>query len=369
METIDYTYKLLELDLCKVNSQILTLEGNEYSNQSLDKYQKNLFKLFEKVSSELTKFKNEPLPSSEFDFLKNCLYLISLSVQFLEDSVLNTIPYETVYCLEKALKEWTEDDFTFVTSLQRNQYAFDPSLSIDPSSTFQVIKYRFAIQFEKKLIQICIPKHEVNDYFFSIVLYHELAHYIDLKFKITESLLLEEEEEEEEEDYQGREQKENHLREYFADVFSSQYISDKFLNYLEYNAIQDGESITHPSTSDRMELIEDFVSGDNMDNKLLNDLKKATKDITGKELKIRHENINGETDFFDFIPPIIENDKQLHGLLIKGWDIWINERDKYDETNLFKIYTYINNLIEKSISNYMVQNAWDKQKSESDVSK
>ncbi len=362
MEDFDFNYNLLELDLCKVNSQKLTLEGNEYSNPSLDDYQKNLFLLFEKVKNEVLNLKEESCDLHEFNFLRSCLSLISISVQFLEDSVLNIIPYETVYCLEKALQEWTDDDLTFVTSLARNQYAFDPSLSIDSDSIFELIKHRFGVVFKKRLIQICIPKHEVNDYFFSIVLYHELAHCIDLKYKITESIMLEEHIN----GHQEQEERENHLREHFADVFSAQYIGDKFLNYLEYNAINDGESFTHPSTGARMELIEDFV--DQADNKLLNDLKKATKNITGKELKIRYEELNDETDFFNFIPPIIENDKQLHGLLINGWDIWIEKRSSYNEKDPFKVYTYINNLIEKSISNYMVQNAWNKQKDHYHVS-
>lgn len=351
-------YALFELELCKVHNQLKALEGNEYSNKYLDSYQQNIFKLFQKISTPF-----DVTDLSELTFRGDCLSIISQSFQFLEDSVLNVIPYETVFCLDKILKEWEVDDYILVTSFKRNKYSFDPSLSLDTSTTFTGIKYTFTdIKFQRKLIQISIPKHDVNDYFFSIVLYHELAHYIDLKFKITESLM-----NEEYSDLEGieKEKQENHLREHFADIFASQYIGDAFPNYLESKALEDGESLTHPSTSRRIELIHNFIDEEKSD--LFDSLNKATKLTTGKELKIRYEPISKIEDFYNFIPPVIENDKQLHGLFVAGWEIWMGEDDndkkvKFNEENSNKIYKYINNLIEKAISNYMVKSIWDKAK-------
>ena len=45
-------------------------------------------------------------------------------------------------------------------------------------------------------------------------------------------------------------------------------------------------------------------------------------------------------------------------MFVAGWDIWINHRDRFQEADQFKVYLYLNNLIEKSISNYMITQSW-----------
>ena len=351
---MDEKFKLLELELCKVCNQLDSLKGNDYSNPSLETYQENLFQLFDKISFEIHNKKNELLTlSAELDLLTRCLAFISLSVQFLEDSVFNYIPFETVFCLEKALKDWVDDELTIVTSLKKDSFGFDPSLSIDKSAIFQIISARFEINFSKKLIQIAIPKHDISDYFFSVVLYHELAHFIDMKYKISESILLVEYPDIEEED---EEKKLNHIREHFADLFCAQYIDDCFLKYLLHVAEYDGESYTHPSTGDRIDVVEDFIS--ETPNDIVTQIIKATKEISNKEIKKRYSKLKSYDDFYNYIPPIIESDAQLHGLFIAGWDIWFNHREKIAEKNIIKSFKYLNNLIEKSISNYMVTTQW-----------
>lgn len=83
-------------------------------------------------------------------------------------------------------------------------------------------------------------------------------------------------------------------------------------------------------------------------------------------MQVRFEKIeNKYKDFYDYIPPIIETDAQLHGLFIAGWDIWLNHKDNFSEEKHSKIYAYLNNLIEKSISNYMITSKWNNNVSKS----
>lgn len=351
------TFKLLELELCKVYNQLNSLKGNEYSNISLENYQTNLFLLFDKISYEIHNNKSNLLKEpTEIDLLYRCLAFISLSIQFLEDSVFNYIPFETVFCLEKVLKDWVDEDLTFVTSLKKDSFGFDPSLSIDKNSMFQIIEGRFEIKFSNKLIQISIPKQDVSDYFFSVVLYHELAHYIDMKFRISESILLQEYPEIEKE--VDKEKKLNHIREYFADIFCAQYIEECFLKYLKLRAENDGESDTHPGTSDRIEVVEDFI--DKKENIIVSQIKTATEAISGKKIKIRYKKLASYQDFFNFVPPIISSDEELHGLFIAAWEIWFEKREQVPGKDIIKTFRYLNNLIEKSISNYMVTTQWNK---------
>ena len=117
----------------------------------------------------------------------------------------------------------------------------------------------------------------------------------------------------------------------------------------------DSSSETHPSTTDRLKVVEDFLSG--RENIIIDDFQKVLNSVLNKQFEIRFE-IPKQEDFFNYIPPIIENDKQLHGLFVAGWDIWIHHRDRFEEKNQFNIYLYLNNLIEKSISNYMIKQSW-----------
>ena len=309
---------LLELNLCKVHNQLQTLVGNEYSNPSLDSYQNNLFQLFNKVEQSIQSLA-QGQKKEDADLLADTLAFISLSIQFLEDSTINQIPFETLFCLEQALKDWVDAEYTFVTSLNKEEYYFDPSLSLE-DSLFELIERHFDIRFANRLIQISIPRHEVNDYFFNVVLYHELGHFIDLKHSISESFIYQEYPKL---TFEESITKSNHYREYFADLFAAQYVDRNVCRYLSYEAPLDSSSATHPSTQERLLVVEDFLNG--RSNPIVDDFQKALKSILNKQFEIRFA-LPKQEDFFDYVPPIIHSDQQLHGLFVAGWDIWINQR-------------------------------------------
>lgn len=352
--------RFLELELCKIRRQLDSIKGNEYSDRVLDEYQRCLFLLFNNMEAKILASieSNEPLGYylAEFSF-------ITSSIQFLEDSVFNILPYETVYCLRKALRDWVEEDLIIVTSLNKtDNYAFNPKLSYRMDDFFTTVKSDFGVEFTSRLLQISLPKQDVTDYFFSVVLYHELAHFIDYEKEITEGIM-----EMKFPELEGRERQKklNHYREHFADLFSAQYIHQAFIYYLDLRAANDGENFTHPATYDRIEVVNAFLEEE--DNEISGHIQVAVENVTKQKLSIRHELIEEKyQDFYDYLPPVIENDAQLHGLFIAGWDIWLNHKEKFPEKNPTKIYAYLNNLIEKSISNYMVTSKWNANVSEQD---
>jgi dCTP deaminase len=72
----------------------------------------------------------------------------------------------------------------------------------------------------------------------------------------------------------------------------------------------------------------------------------------------------GIADFIGLIPPVILNAAQLHGVLNSAWLVWLNEREKMlgrlNTEDNSKCYSAINNLVEKSIGNYITIQQWNK---------
>ena len=96
-------------------------------------------------------------------------------------------------------------------------------------------------------------------------------------------------------------------------------------------------------------------------------LDEATKKTTlGKFLKIRYNEYNFD-DFINLLPIVIENENQLSYLYIKAWELWNNYNRDFENQNNFvvdlkpsKRYEIINNLIEKSINNFITTESWKK---------
>ena len=70
-------------------------------------------------------------------------------------------------------------------------------------------------------------------------------------------------------------------------------------------------------------------------------------------------------DLYNFLPLIIQNERQLHGLIPLAWDVWQGDWTPFQENMNMgelpkpdRIYTVLNNLIEKSIGNYIVVKKW-----------
>jgi hypothetical protein len=160
---------------------------------------------------------------------------------------------------------------------------------------------------------------------------------------------------------------ESHVAEYFCDLFASQYIGYSSGHYLDYIAGNNGVSPTHPATHNRNDLVRKFLDN-SAQSFTLNKIKKSIVSITNNELDIRYERFETE-DFLNLTPYEVENVKQLHYLFTYGWDIWLERRHEIEKKNNMrfslsgrKAYGIINNLIEKSIGNYIVETNWQKNK-------
>ena len=180
---------LLRLHLAQAGKSLQKAKNNNYSDQEKQRYQDNLTNLYQQIVETVN---NQKTVSDDFCFeQKRVLDFIYKSLEFLDSSTLNLIPYETVECLKSALKDWTKptEKYIIVTSLINGIYdfSFDPTL-VEVDGQYREFKQKYNIEFTGRLVQINIPKALSRDYLASVVHYHELGHFIDTKYAVTDSL-------------------------------------------------------------------------------------------------------------------------------------------------------------------------------------
>lgn len=362
---------LLNLHLSQTEIFIEKSKNYSYSDLDKKKYQENLNLLFLAVKSSISSTSD---PASMFEKQEHLSFICN-SLEFLKDSTLSSMPFEVVNCLNEAMHDWIDQEFIIVTSLNNNTLAFsyDPTLALE-DFVYQSMDIQYGITFEKRLVQINLPLILSRDYFSLVVLYHELGHFIDLKYRISKIAAIELNSLSDVDfaQYQhylvgGKNEKEileDHLAEYFCDIFAAQYIgksSNYYLQYLTKNS--DRASFSHPSTLNRVKIVDDFIH--NVDNPIVNFIKKITINRSSRDLIKRHEDIYSD-EFYNFLPLEIDNTKKLHGVYAYAWEIWLQGADNFKanagltgEFTYDNAYKVLNNLVEKSIGNYFVVKNWE----------
>lgn len=350
-------YKTIELQLLQLEESFSKSRSNIYSDNKKETHFKELHKLFKAIKkSDYVSFSLNDL-HTHFEVLN----YIFKGLEYLDNSTLNIIPYEIVNCLQLALEDWVKkENFIIVTSLSNKNLDF--YFESDNNEEFfenlnSYISSFYSLKITHRLIKISLPKVISRDYLSIVVLYHELGHFVDIELNVSNKLLMKKygfSNPQNEEQYVYL----NHRREYFADLFAAQYINDASNLYLNYISSNSGDSITHPATSKRISIVDKFLSNNICDELSLFN---SVLQISGPDqLKIRHKIINiNKSDFQKLIPQTILNKEELHSIYKLGWDFW-NTSDKNFLKN-FKSrqkYHIINNLIEKSISNFTIIQSW-----------
>jgi hypothetical protein len=350
-------YKTVELQLLQLEEAFSKSRSNIYSDKKKEDHFKELYDLFNAI-------KNSDYKNSSIAELNNYSFLITYiftGIEYLDNSTLNITPYEIVSCLEHALGDWiVKDNFIIVTSLSNKKTDFYLETN-DNNELFKMIndliKNSFNLQLTHRLIKISLPKVLSRDYLSCVVLYHELGHFIDHELNISKKLLLNKyavnnPQDKEQEIYL------NHTMEYFADLFAAQYIDNASNLYLNYIAFSQEDSSTHPATSKRIEVVDKFLS-DKKCPEILN-FNMVLKASGSPEIKKRYKLIElKKSDFLKLIPQNIKNKEELHYIFKLGWEFWNNSEINFLKTfkNRQK-YHIINNLVEKSISNYTITTKW-----------
>ncbi len=344
----------IELSIAQLERSLEKSAENKYSDPRKRRFAGNLYNLFTLIKAE----DRSGYSLTQLQTTKKYVDFIYSHLTFLDFSTLTVIPYELVSCLEQALEEWIPNgNYIVVTSLESDllSYMVNGAYALD-EPLFLEIETRYNISFENRLIQIMLPKHYVRDYLVNVVLYHELGHFIDYKYSISELTVTKK--------YLrsnlSRDEFEhltNQYMEYFADIFAAQYVAASSNHFLNYIAHKHPKSFTHPATDDRIKMVEDFLSGTK--NDIIHDLEVTLGAVSPiKNFAFRSVNLDNN-DFFNLIPMEL-NENEIHSVFVLGWDIWLDNtselRTKFDSFTAYKI---INNLIEKSLSNHFVNKHWN----------
>lgn len=348
----------LNLLINQIHEQFSSSRSNVYSDKKRDDHFINIYDVF--ISIKKLNDENQ-INTADFSTFKEILYYIISDLQYLDSSTLNVIPYEIVSCLELALNDWiSTTNFILTTHLSNSFtdfYFFGNNNSEYFTQINNFLTTKSITTFKYRLIKITLPKTLSRDYLSSVVLYHELGHFIDFEYNFSERLLLKNNPTI---DFLNLtlEKQLNHFKEFFADLFAAQYISDASNQYLSEITIDDLDCHTHPKTSERIRVVDKFLK--NEDEKIINDFKEILLPF-GKELKIRFEEKDSTTsNFFNFVPEIIESDEQLHYIYKTGWTIWKDETNpSFNGIPERQKYQMLNNLIEKSISSFFLLKNWN----------
>lgn len=286
---------------------------------------------------------------------------IASVTQFLQGSTSKRVPYEIAYCLKDACLSWSTKRPLITTSLSPDLYRGFYFLGVNPAF-YSLTKVYFGIEFEADLVQISMPEIYRTKPLFCTALYHELGHYVDVHREITsKSLLIEDIKWElpgvSQQSWANETLQRNHRMEYFADLFSAMYCGDAGRSFLMDFAGSDGPSMTHPSTSDRAKVVEDFLNG--RENHVVALFQQTLKSLGMPPLEQHFDAPALERPFENLRPCETTTMREVHGLFNSGWFFlkrqWENRSENWATMEDDRVEVVANDLLEKSIRNFMIR--------------
>jgi hypothetical protein len=273
--------------------------------------------------------------------------------RYLSGSTTKESPYEIEYCLKAALRTRTTREFLITTALTEDQnFHFLPS---DPWQFIKKTITRFdAKGFDALLVQLGVPKIYSHKPIYCIPLYHELGHFVDFTTGITQFSLLKN---------PGLHPTNLfHRREHFADLFAACYVGSSSIRTLETIALGAAASLTHPATTDRVALVNKFLTGQT--GGLIDAFQHSLSLLGGVPLSVVYRAPDVKQPFDDIRPYHIADSPELHGIFESAWTYLADALDNrsppwvkpaFSESEIERV---VNDLAEKSIRNMSIRERW-----------
>lgn len=365
-------------------AQMLNLWDRVSSIPFSDDRKKTYVKQLDTIINGLARIDFQSIHPRDIQQYQDVIFFLYRSLEFLNNSTLNHTPWEMIYVLEAALGEWLKDDDSYlVTTFLGNpirRYSFDQFLAIN-QLIYDNIFSLFDLKFSQRLIQINLPYSQYREYLTNVILFHELGHFIDVKYKISEELSfaileahprLPSSEKEELEGYfpslrSGtteisplKKQLVSYCQEYFADLFAAQYVGESCNFHLDYLDPRSSSiaNTSHPDSEHRIENVNSFLEG--RTNFILSQLSRIIPLLTEKEISIRYKEPNPDA-IQSLFPAELQSIEEVYGLFPACWKIYLNDTDNISVKNRIappfsktQLYNIVNSLLEKSIGNYIV---------------
>lgn len=355
---------LLDTNLRLLDGKLRTLHDSAYFDRRVLKYVAALRAIIEQLV--------DPKLGIDDDVRLFVSAQVWQATEFVAGSAPSLQPYEMVYGLQLAVDEW------FVG--QKQPIVRPPlivtSLVQEPNFYFKSINPSFdsilrghgnaAIDFE--IVQIKLPDVYRKKPLYSVALYHELGHFIDLRFSISENVdvlhpglalpdmsaptgsLTSDE----------KQMRLHHLREYFADVFAACYCGRSIQRFLDGFAGHAGPSHSHPATYARGQVIEALLT--KTKHTVIDAFNTALSARGQPSLTLRFVRPDIEKCFDSIRPVPIQSNAEVHGVLGGAWEYLDRAAEKLKEPwkslDDMEIERVINDLVEKSIRNRMILEQW-----------
>jgi hypothetical protein len=336
-------------------------------------FSKSLILYLEKLKIIVDKIINADhidLPENIIDY---CIQSIFTATRFFTGSTTKKVPYEIVYCLEQACLDWTKNKSIITTELSQNILSF---YFIGVHQNFYILANSiFGVDFDSELVQICLPDLYRRRPLYATPLYHELGHFVDVNQAIVEQTFLKKdihfnlpnlhlvpELSGSSKDHNLLFQiQKSHRMEYFADLFSAKYIGRSGVEFLNEIAGEDPPSKTHPSTQDRIKVVDDFLNG--IQNDIIDMFNTVLKSNNLPLLQYTTTNMDISRSFNNIRPYEIKNKDELHAFIGESWiflrEMFHEPKDKWAYIPKVQIEKSVNDLVEKSLRNYMIIKKWD----------
>lgn len=298
-----------------------------------------------------------------------------------------TLSHEMRTAMDNLCKLWVKDSNKFIFAATDGDFAINRYTS-SWDVLMDLMEKIYGLRFSHQLVTFLVPKHLFKDFLFVSIIYHEMGHFIDNYYNISDEVLrrikgrlsvpAEEEKIRKEffpiiqftyddtagayKDVKKRDEYiESYVGEYIADLFGAQYVGAHIINHIELNrhGTYNISSETHPAPQSRAELVNAFLVNDTS-NFLLKDILDSFV-ATGLELKNRYVRPADALNLEKGQPLAIVNDDELHSLFQLGWEIYFKGPSAMDAacgnvagaTSQYEFYSSLNEAMRQSIKNYL----------------
>ena len=384
--------KFLELSRSQLSVSWKKSQYNHYSDKRKQSFQKCLETLFDTLMT--INFSAPEFKKDDLRFFRKVLEFFKGSLALLDNNTISSVPHEIIECLNTAAKQWMPDFDEYIIVMEDGPYAIKPQVE-DVRMFYVSLKAKLGVEFKYILLSVSMPRQLTRDYLTNVCLFHELGHFVDTKFKISEGVIVDvfylwngPQKNEIEKwfmsvcppflnaakqgmppIYISSDYTKFFLMEYFADLFGAQYVDANYLHYLEYLTNDlNADDMMHPSFNKRKAMYEDFCKKPDA-NCILKLLFEKTLSLTGYGLTKRYVNLDN-SDMLGLIPSVLNTPDEMLSIFKMGWDVYKSGSSEIERRNNLtgqlepdKLYDIVNNLIEKSISNYLTLRDWNKAKS------
>lgn len=286
-------------------------------------------------------------------------------IKFLSGSSSKRIPYEIAYSLEQALKDWQAKPAIVSTALSPDLMSGFYFQGVN-ENFYTALDNFLSVSVDERLVQISLPEVYRHCPIFCVPLYHELGHYIDIELGITTSWLLSTPIEDLPlADVSSDPRLENvhrhHRMEYFADLFAASYVGNAVDDFLIQFTGGTQVSPTHPSTAARSAVVQDFLGHKN--GHILTSLQSILEGLGLPKLTARFTEVDLSCSFDNMRPATLTSLEELHGVFLSAWK-YLGEQSTNPSgwaaaMRQNEIERLVNNLVEKTIRNYMIREKWE----------